>query len=706
MTLLLLFFCKILFASKSPTVSVKIQGDQFSIAINGATILSSVAPTFPTALKLKSVDKSTGFDMNGQYSRTTMTYANGYATYISVYGNTLIFGQDWPATKNTSSSNHVTACFPCFQIPTKPELGYHVYKGSMAGSGDHSGKLTSDSEVITGNDVGPLTLFNSDASITMVFSAASRFMSHQTAIANGKLMFGIRPVITSVPNAYRVETILHVDFGINKSIMEWGAFLMTRFSKTRSFADSDFTCNYLGYSTDNGAFYYYKTEDKKDYEQTILDIHAETKLPYRHILLDSWWYYQGVGGGVKEWAPRPDIFPDGMQYVHNATGWQIMAHNRYWAKDTVYAKQNGGEFDFIIEKSKAMPTDDAFWDFLIDQAARWGIVVYEQDWLYNEFDDLTCTQESATLAREWLMQMGRGCENHGLTIQYCMSYPRHMLQSLEIPVVTQARISGDYHPGNDQWIIGSTSLFAHAIGIRGSKDNFWSSQTESGRYGNTTEPHPRLQAVSSILSRGPVYISDEIGVSDVDLIMKTCRQDGTLLQPSKPCTAIDKNFLAKAGFGDLTGEIWSAESVVSTMTFMNLLVANADANKVSLGDLNLEGTHVYYEANTTESVKTWKDGDYLSWPKVDKSTFNYFNIFPVIGSGMAFLGEVDKFVAVSPDRFRSVEFVASKGFRVRMEGSVGEKITIRCYSSTATPSVKSTTLTFDLDTMEAWCSFD
>lgn len=48
------------------------------------------------------------------------------------------------------------------------------------------------------------------------------------------------------------------------------------------------------------------------------------------------------------------------------------------------------------------------------------------------------------------MQMGRAAETNGQTIQYCMSHVRHILQAVEIPAVTNARASGDYHPGNDQ----------------------------------------------------------------------------------------------------------------------------------------------------------------------------------------------------------------------------------------------------------------
>ncbi len=54
------------------------------------------------------------------------------------------------------------------------------------------------------------------------------------------------------------------------------------------------------------------------------------------------------------------------------------------------------------------------------------------------------------------------------TLRYCMAYPRHALQSLEIPSVSQIRASDDYVPGfypPSQWTIGSSSIFAHALGL-------------------------------------------------------------------------------------------------------------------------------------------------------------------------------------------------------------------------------------------------
>jgi len=342
---------------------------------------------------------------------------------------------------------------------------------------------------------------------------------------------------------------------------------------------------------------------------------------------------------------------------------------------------------------QAIPLTDEFWDFLIEQAASWGIVVYEQDWLHNEFEGLNATLKSPTLARQWLLQMGNACSNHGLTVQYCMSYSSHILQSLEIQSVTQARISDDYHPGNSQWIIGTTSMFSDALAIRGSKDNYWSNRTEEGRYGNRTEPWPRLQTVSSILSRGPVYVSDEIGFSDVDLVMKTCQKDGTLLQPSRPCKNLDINFLGKSGFNSYTGEISAAKSLIGPFEYTHLLIANAAANSLKPSDLGLQGDFVSFETNSTQDVREFSEAHPISWADNDEFTFELHTIAPVYNKKWVFLGETAKFVSISPDRFKHVE-VDENGFTLTAKGTSGESLTVFCMEGLKTLS---TTIVFKQD---------
>lgn len=164
-------------------------------------------------------------------------------------------------------------------------------------------------------------------------------------------------------------------------------------------------------STDNGAYYYGHTEAGKNYQQTILDMKAYSEklsLPYKYALLDSWWYGEGKGGGVKNWTAQPKIFPDGMSYVHTKTDWMFQLHNRYWSPDNIYATKNGGDYAYIIENGFAIPTDERLWDDLMHNATLNGMVTYEQDWLCTEIDGMNATKQNVTLGRDWLMNMGKG----------------------------------------------------------------------------------------------------------------------------------------------------------------------------------------------------------------------------------------------------------------------------------------------------------
>ena len=73
----------------------------------------------------------------------------------------------------------------------------------------------------------------------------------------------------------------------------------------------------------------------------------------------------------------------------------------------------------------ALPLTQNFWDDLLRNASDWGMVVYEQDWLYTEFLGLNATlQSSATGAKKWLTQMATAASRVGVTVQYCMEMAR------------------------------------------------------------------------------------------------------------------------------------------------------------------------------------------------------------------------------------------------------------------------------------------
>jgi hypothetical protein len=116
--------------------------------------------------------------------------------------------------------------------------------------------------------------------------------------------------VSSVPEGYSVSVLMHFGSqGVNQAMSTWGKVFRGWYNKADANAarEKDITLQYLGFSTDNGAYYYYNTVPGKDYEQTLLDVKADAdmnQIPYKYVLLDSWWYYKGANGGVSEWAAR------------------------------------------------------------------------------------------------------------------------------------------------------------------------------------------------------------------------------------------------------------------------------------------------------------------------------------------------------------------------------------------------------------------
>ena len=61
---------------------------------------------------------------------------------------------------------------------------------------------------------------------------------------------------------------------------KWGSTLRKRYGKTLDKRESDMTANYLSYWTDNGAFYYYHTDQNDVYEDQLEKI-AKQDIPFQ-----------------------------------------------------------------------------------------------------------------------------------------------------------------------------------------------------------------------------------------------------------------------------------------------------------------------------------------------------------------------------------------------------------------------------------------
>ena len=540
-----------------------------------------------SSLSLLNYTSFTGEDAWGQFTSTQIWWQSAdkdfhYVTYINQYADLPILGfvqEFWSGTTDaaTRSTDAIISSFPTLLVEDLGlERAFMTYSGGFA-SDVHVHEWSPDEDIPGGYDGGvPLVVFDSALENTVVISPANTFMSASQATWSPEsskspaVGFGISGSVNDVPNLYFYKTILVAGQNITGTMLKWGRLLRMLYEKEDTYRKSDFSINYLGYWTDNGACYYYNTGNYSNYEEALTAVKKtadEDGIPFRYLQIDSWWYYKGVGNGVKNWTAMPSVFPNGIDAVVEKTGWPIMAHNRYWSADTDYAKQNGGNFDFIIDGNLALPNDSSFWQYLLSSSKlQWDLFVYEQDWLLTVSNGFAPIQNDLFLGRDWLMQMGTAAKELDLTIQYCMPWTRHLLQTVEIPVVTQVRASGDYQPQNSQWMIGDTTILAHALGLAAFKDDFHTSENEDGCRFTTPESYPELETYIAALSGGPVGPSDTASGPNSTLILATCMSDGRLLKPSYPAMSVDSSFVYRAFNKDgPSGQLYAGYTEVSVL---------------------------------------------------------------------------------------------------------------------------------------------
>lgn len=397
----------------------------------------------------------------------------------------------------------------------------------------------------------------------------------------------------------------------------------------------------------------------------------------------------------------PSVFPGGnagIQQLHEETGWPLMAHNRWWSNRTQYA----ANWSFAVESHSmaypdigmAMPLDRRFWDSLFEEAKGWGLHTYEQDWLWTNYLGMTAALEDVTVAREWLLHMGKSAADHKLSVLYCMALPRMVLQSAEIAAVTQLRVSDDYglafSTGDvpQQWRIGRSSLLADALQLRPFKDGFFSDGLEQvgGHAAGKAEPFPELQAAVATLSAGAVMPNDGVGRGDAALIRRSCMADGTLLQPARPAVALGRLLVSEAlAGGDLSrSEVWVTSSLPG---HAHVLVADLQRSyEIPLEDLAAEvrmasGPHLAYESSKGHvgELRELQPNGALRFRAKALPEFEVWHLSPIIDDQWALLGELAKWVPTAARRFElgdSEEETRGPQHSLVLRGAVGETVEI------------------------------
>jgi hypothetical protein len=312
-------------------------------------------------------------------------------------------------------------------------------------------------------------------------------------------------------------------------------------------------------------------------------------------------------------------------------------------------------------------------------------------------------------ADDFLSGMAEAALDLNIPIQWCYASPNEVFSSLSMPAVTNFRVSFDFCYGNSH-DIGMSSLLVWALGAVPSKDTLWSTdnnRTETPGCSWTPDHEnvaAELHVVLALMTTGPFGLSDGIGMTNATLIRRVIANDGTLLQPSKPITAVDSTFLQKKS---PNGYLYGTYAMGPSWIFVSFQLQ--DTFPVTLRDfwpgLRIVPSRTLLLAYRTFLGSTCRPGEdavgsgCVTIVPVSSSDYHDKTIFiappasflshgsdlaPNVvtvwqscpESGVFFMGELDKYVALSPRRFQTLNCTEDGVSVVVVHGEVDEEIEV------------------------------
>jgi hypothetical protein len=529
-------------------------------------------------------------------------------------------------------------------------------------------------------------LFYDDQFNASILSPGSRPMSERQVwvddgSAQGAIALEIDNSNAVLPAGDVYSYLITFDQGIGKAFTTWGSTLRNMIGRPVTGNQSDLSMIIPMLSTDAGATYYYNFEQALGYEGTLQAVIASAKgagIPIGVTHFDSWWYKKGgncaavadptyaswshTENGVWKYVMDPALFPQ-----IDSSEWEEgfvqklgpgMAHGRWVDPCSPYRLARGDgsrHLSDVKSVSGNVVIDPDIWARIAHTLHRSGVVIFEQDFLStqaraaNTFDD-----------EKFINAMSTAMAKKGISLQFCMPLARHLLEAIQLENVHTLRVSGDrFNWGHwDSEMYGA--LVLNAGSVWPTVDNF-----------QTTEQRNLLLAV---LSAGPVALSDPIGAFIP--IPQAIRNDGLILKPDVSLVPTDASFVTEAAaieqYYGVNGATASNASNTSAL-IRPPLVAHTYSD---FGGTRIEYVFAYSRDVTTPAQVTFSPQDFgftsdvylydyfgqtgscqsasqAIVPTVD-SQGSYFVMTPVGPSGMAFLGDLSRFVTASQQRVSSL----------------------------------------------------
>jgi hypothetical protein len=520
--------------------------------------------------------------------------------------------------------------------------------------------------------VMPLGLVAPDGR-TILLAPLDWFHEQVIGVAAGKeqagtgLRAGWHGDVDEVPAGFTTELAVIAGEGARDCYARWARLLRASSKVAAPLRDSDVLGTRISYWTDNGSAYWYRTEPGLDAASTVVaavdDLEARG-VRVGAVQLDSWWYPHEVlrpfdtdewvvpPSGMVRWEPRADVLPDGVAALRERLGRRpLVTHCRHLSSQSSYVD----EFAMWVDGDRAHPCAGELYERLLDQAAAWGVEVFEHDWLIECYLGVRGLRAPGRAAA-WQEGIDAALGARALHAQWCMASPADFAQASRLRHVTSIRTSGDhgYMVGPEllwAWFLHN-NVMARALGLWPYKDVFHSAPGSATR---------EVEALLAALSGGPVGIGDRIGEADVDLIRRTCRADGVLVRPDVPVAAIDRaTFDAPVWTDELL--VGSAHSRHAAGRWGYALTCNVSSDgvshqrRVALADLG-------EDRPDTESVALfdWRTGriDVLERDggydvALDATGWDYRVVAPVLDGKLAVIGDPALYACAGDARIAAI----------------------------------------------------
>jgi hypothetical protein len=564
---------------------------------------------------------SEGHDGIGDYHEISFTFGSAREGSIRTYPGraAVLFTDRYTATSTNDGG------FP--KLSTSPAVPWRL---------SFLGKWSTFHFDLSG-DEGPWVYFD-DARHSFILSPASDFMvANLNRTADDEIESRINPRIATIPRGLAHRTLLVVANGINRAFDTWGNALTDLNGKTRPANDADPSLKSLGYWTDNGAAYYYDWEPSLGYTGTLLAVKDELMkagVSLGYMQIDSWWYPKGESGdwnhapergpqGITRYEAHPDIFPKGLGAFQKDLGLPLITHARWIDAKSPYRQQYRMSNNVII--------DPAYWMTVGTYLRDAGVFGYEQDWL-NEQATAAYTIDDQNAFMDNMALLGN---MFGLSMQYCMATPRHFLQSSKYDNLTTIRVSEDaFSPDRwDQFFY--SSRFASALGVYPFTDVFRSNE--------------KISMLLATLSAGPVGVGDRIGEINGENLLYAVRPDGVIVKPDVPAVPTDESIVNDAhNAGEPLVSFTYTDHGPMRALYLFAHPRTQDRTATFTPEsLGLAGNAYVYDWFAGKGRKISAG---VPWTQSIHNDPAYLVVVPVGRSGIAFLGDLGKFVPLGKKR--------------------------------------------------------